>query len=207
LRSNSSHFFMSVRSLTAQNAHASLIDLNFCAHQVRDCVASLSATSLRIERSAIPRSTMPPYKQTASSPAASAESTSRKRGRPAKQDGATPKNSLLAGPSKRKASAALSDTSTSSQKMPKTTHPRGRPKTNTSSQSGRQAAVTEYDDKPYTVVCPAKPVKKNETSASSWRGKDGAQFGLEAEYAIKPTQRGVPQWGDMRSYSSMKCES
>lgn len=176
-----------------------------CASSLRLCY--LSECDLTHDRTL--RNTcfaMPPYKQAASNPAASAESTLRKRGRPAKKKGATFKKSLLAGPSKRKASTDLSDTSSSSQKKPKTTQPRGRPKTNTSSQPDRQTAVIEYDDKPYTLECPAKPLKKNETNPSSWRGKDGAQFGLEAEYAIKPTQASVAQWGDMRSYGSVKCE-
>lgn len=144
---------------------------------------------------------MPPHKRTASS-TVSAASPPRKRGRPAKQTRSTPKSSLLAGnpTSKRNASASVDGRNASSQERPQTTTKAHREVTPTTNASNGPAE-DDSDDVPFTIDCPAKPLKKNSLAEDAYRGKDGAQFGLEVEYTVKPGR-----WADMKPYNNIKCE-
>ena len=135
---------------------------------------------------------MPPKKHTASSPV-SAPETPRKRGRPPKQNGTTPKTGLLAGTAaaRRKASAALDDDPNLSQKKRKT------------SEDPKPKAQAEFaSDVPYAIEMPAMKALKNETPDDVYRSSDGASVGLEIDYAIRPGS-----WGKMKSYRTVKCES
>lgn len=71
------------------------------------------------------------------------------------------------------------------------------PTTNTSN----EPAEDDSDDVPFTIDCPAKPLKKNSAAKDAYRGKYGAQFGLEVEYIVKPGR-----WADMKPYNNIKCK-
>jgi hypothetical protein len=145
---------------------------------------------------------MPPNKRTASS-TASAPGTPRKSGRPATQTRSTLKSNLLAGnpSSKRKASASVDGIDASSQKRHQTTTKARREMTPTTNTS-YEPAEDDSDEVPFTIDCPTKPLRKNSPEEDAYRGKDGAQFGLEVEYTVKPGR-----WADMKPYSNIKCKS
>jgi hypothetical protein len=123
------------------------------------------------------------------------------------QKSSTPSVKLRAGtPStKRKASTPLADSPVSSQKKVKTSNaPRGRPKKEAVVRNNQGQVVSEqdYEAQPYTIQCPAKPTKKNETAQNVFRSKDCADIGLEVDYAVWPGH-----WDKMKSYKTAKCKS
>lgn len=163
----------------------------------------LSTTSLTVERTFIHQFNMPPTKRKASS-SVSAPKTPQTPNKSATQNKSTPKSRLLAGnlASKRKATASLNQIAGSSQKKVKTTQAtKGPPKEKDSAHARNEPAEEDYASTPFTIDCPAKPPKKNDTADDVYRGTDGADLGLEVAYAVRPGR-----WADMKSYGTLKCK-
>lgn len=145
---------------------------------------------------------MPANKRTASS-SVSAPNTPQKSIRSVTQSGTVPKSSLLAGniATKRKASDALDETPVSSHKKSKPVQTQKElPAKNAAAQPERTLTLDQYENKPYSIECPAKPPKKNEAKEDTFRAKGGEILGLEIDYAVRPGH-----WGAMKSYRQIKC--